>query len=86
MRSEGEKITLSLSKCIDSEAFCEVKVDMVVAHRSNKNIPYDRKSALQRDVPFKNREPLDMDHSPHRSAYKARIQESKSEYQFPLNQ
>lgn len=27
-----------------------------------------------------------MDYSPHRSAYKARIQESKSEYQFPLNQ
>jgi hypothetical protein len=56
VRSEGEKLVLSLSKCIDTEAFCEVKVDMVNANKINKNVPYDRKSALQRDVPIRNKE------------------------------
>jgi len=30
VRSEGEKLVLSLSKCIDSQAFCEIKVDQVI--------------------------------------------------------
>ena len=51
VRSEGEKIVLSLSKCIDTEAFCEIKIDKVVAKITSKNAPYDRKSTLQRDVP-----------------------------------
>lgn len=60
-------------------------MDQVVVHKSAKNIPYDRKSTLQRDVPYRKKDVLEMDFSPSRSAYKARVQESKSEYQFPLN-
>lgn len=49
VRSEGERLVLSLSKCIDTEAFCEVKVDQVKAIKTGKSIaPYDRKSTLQR--------------------------------------
>ena len=40
---------LSLPKFIDSEAFCEVKVDKVTAIKSGKGFaPYDRNSTLQR--------------------------------------
>lgn len=55
MRSEGQKIVLSLSKCIDTEAFCEIKIDKVAANKINTNAPYDRNSTLQRDVPIRTR-------------------------------
>lgn len=48
MRSEGERLVLSLSKCIDPEAFAEVRVDQVNSSRPNRNAPYDRKSTLHR--------------------------------------
>lgn len=48
VRSEGERLVLSLSKCIDSEAFCEVKVDQVIGTKPNRNAPFDKKSVLQR--------------------------------------
>ena len=58
IRSEGERLVLSLSKCIDSEGFCEVKVDQVTAIKTGKNIaPYDRKSTLQRDLPYRKETP-----------------------------
>jgi hypothetical protein len=60
-------LVLSLSKCIDSEAFCEVKVDQVNGLKSNKNVaPYDRKSTLQRDMPYR-KENKDVDLSPYRN-------------------
>jgi hypothetical protein len=46
---------LSLTKCIDSEAFCEVKVDQVVSQKAAKAVAYDRKGIQQRDVPFRQR-------------------------------
>lgn len=29
MRSEGDRLVITLSKCLDSEAFCELRVDKV---------------------------------------------------------
>ena len=29
MRSQGERLIIPLTKCLDSDAFCEIKVDQV---------------------------------------------------------
>lgn len=33
IRSEGEKLSLSLAKCVDPEAFCEIRVNKVLTQR-----------------------------------------------------
>ena len=72
VRSEGERLVIPLTKCIDSQAFCEIKVDQISNNKTIKNAPYDRKSTLIRDLPARQRE-IDLDFSPHRSAYNVKI-------------
>ena len=52
---------LSLSKCIDCEAFCEIRVDQVTSLRVNRNVPFDKRSMVQlvnvnREMGYKNRD------------------------------
>jgi hypothetical protein len=37
-RSEGEKIIAPLTKCLDSEAFCELKVSKVKSGKLSKRV------------------------------------------------
>ena len=37
--SEGQRIVVALIKCLDAEAFCEVKVDKVVNQKVIKRNP-----------------------------------------------
>lgn len=30
VRSEGDRLVITLSKCLDTEAFCELRVDKVI--------------------------------------------------------
>ena len=85
IRSEGERLVLSLTKCIDSEAFCEIKVDQIITLNSVPNIAFDRKSAIHREIPYRPKEIVNEEYSPHRSAFVPRAQESKSEYQAHFN-
>lgn len=34
VRSEGQRVVVALGKCLDPEAFCEVKVEKVVTQKS----------------------------------------------------
>jgi hypothetical protein len=57
----------------------------VTSLKDSRNIPYDRKSSVQRNYPsFKPKEEADL--SPFRNTLHAPNQESKSEYNFPVYQ
>ena len=47
MQSEGEKMMIVISKCIDNQAYCEFQVDQVQLIRpALEKSPYQRSSAV----------------------------------------
>ncbi len=49
LRSEGQRIVVALGKCLDPEAFCEVKVEKVVTQKVTKRNPVFGGSRVGRD-------------------------------------
>lgn len=55
IRSEGETLTLTLAKCIDNRAFCEIRIDQVVSVSKNMSRSRERTSSIQKSN-FHNRQ------------------------------
>lgn len=76
--SEGECIAIPISKCLDAEASCEVRVDQVATSR------IVRKGSPKRKPPLRSEYNPDVLYSSLKPKFHQEG-ETKSEYNFPLN-
>lgn len=74
VHQEGEMLVVSLSKCIDQDASCELRVDQVSSEKAIKKVGLDPLRSYQ----FRETRSPGSTNSPIRNA-------TKSEYQIPLN-